>query len=85
MKNPTHSKEHLARLQWACRRGMLELDFILQKFLNEYYSNLSSEDQLLFEKLLSCNDQELYNWLVKKQQPEEIELQKIVEQIRQMQ
>lgn len=74
-------KEHLARLSWACRRGMLELDFLLQKFFNSQYLNLSAHDQQLFEKLLECNDQDLYMWLVKKNVPEDVELQKIVKMI----
>ncbi|MDR3491725.1 MAG: succinate dehydrogenase assembly factor 2 [Gammaproteobacteria bacterium] len=51
------------RLLWACRRGMLELDVLLGNFLTESYLSLSTEDQALFEQLLTCNDQELFEWL----------------------
>ena len=61
--------ENLARLRWACRRGMLELDFLLQRFFDKEYLQLSPAAQKNFEELLSCNDQELFDWLVKKMAP----------------
>ncbi len=54
----------IAQLRWACRRGMLELDIILNDFLDTQYSDLSMQQQGTFERLLSCTDQELFRWLV---------------------
>lgn len=51
------------KLIWECRRGMLELDVWLGNFLKEAYLSLSPEDKVLFEKLLQCNDQDLFDWL----------------------
>lgn len=62
--NETLDKKHLARLRWHCRRGMLELDLLLQTFLERKYPKLSVKDQQLFEELLSWQDQDLYNCLV---------------------
>lgn len=33
-----------ARLRWACRRGMLELDVLLMPFVEEGYDALSAEE-----------------------------------------
>ena len=55
-------KKHL---KWAIRRGMLELDLILEKFLVNQYDDLSIEDKSAFEDLLRCEDNELHAWLVK--------------------
>lgn len=57
------SKEQLARLRWACRRGMLELDVLLAPFV-ESYPELSSEEQQTFERLLACDDPELFAWFM---------------------
>ena len=54
------------RLTWACRRGMLELDIILQRYLAEKYDHASMEEQALFIKLLEEGDQDLFDWFFKK-------------------
>ena len=54
----------MERLRWACRRGMLELDIILNDFLENQYIVLTPDQQKAFEDLLSCSDQELFRWLV---------------------
>lgn len=60
----------LAKLRWACRRGMLELDLIFENYVNHYYLKASATEQQAFKSLLECNDQELFNWLVKRETPE---------------
>jgi len=70
------------RLYWACRRGMLELDMLLMPFLEEEYSKLDQQNQALFERLLECNDQELFNWLMGKEQSVDEQIQIMVEMIR---
>lgn len=52
-------------LLWHSRRGMLELDIVLKKFIEEQYDNLAADLQDNFKELLNSSDQELYNWLVK--------------------
>lgn len=71
------------RLRWACRRGMLELDVLLGNFLEEAYLNLPAKQQILFVKLLECNDQELFDWLTGKKQSADGDLSLMVEMVRQ--
>ncbi|MBN9229720.1 MAG: hypothetical protein BGO90_05620 [Legionella sp. 40-6] len=71
-----------ARLLWHCRRGMLELDLILQKFVEDHLDYLSAEEVRAFDNLLSCTDPELYAWFMGYEEPATIELQKIVQLIR---
>lgn len=66
------------RLRWACRRGMLELDLILGPFVEGPFELLEESDQLRFEALLECEDQNLFLWLMKRGQPESPDLQRIV-------
>ncbi|WP_196398939.1 FAD assembly factor SdhE [Legionella saoudiensis] len=71
-----------ARLAWHCRRGMLELDLILQRFLEQGLDKLSKDEIRAFDSLLSCTDPELYAWLMGQMDPEDNELKAIVTLIR---
>lgn len=51
----------MARARWRCRRGMLELDIILQRFMDQYYAQLSEEELQQFEILLSMADSDLWD------------------------
>lgn len=52
------------RIQWACRRGMLELDLLLPSFFKEKFDALTVEEQKNFVTLLSEPDQDLYAWIL---------------------
>jgi antitoxin CptB len=69
---------HKNRLMWASRRGMLELDLILQPFVEDHYDRLSEEDKLRFHALLELEDQQLFNWFLKKEKPLQGDMQRIV-------
>jgi len=70
------------RLWWGSRRGMLELDLILMPFLENVYPTLSPEDQLLYQRLLEEQDQDMYAWFMRREDPVNTELQRIVDIIR---
>jgi antitoxin CptB len=70
------------RLVWASRRGMLELDLILQPFVENVYKNLGDDDQKLFDLLLEEQDQDLFNWFLKKEDPDNENLLRIVKIVR---
>lgn len=71
-----------ARLTWHCRRGMLELDLILQRFLKQGLDQLSAKELNTFDTLLSCTDPELFAWFMGHEEPESKELKEIVAIIR---
>ena len=68
-------------LRWACRRGMLELDVLLKNFLEESYPALTLAEQQLFTKLLACSDQDLFEWFMRKKQPDDPQILTMVELI----
>lgn len=49
-----------ARIAWACRRGMLELDIVLGRFFEQRYPELESEERALFAEALTLSDQDLW-------------------------
>ncbi|MDJ0876958.1 MAG: succinate dehydrogenase assembly factor 2 [Halieaceae bacterium] len=69
------------RVIWASRRGMLELDLVLEPFVRDAYRELSSEDQARYRALLECEDQELFGWFLGRLRPEDAELAKIVDTV----
>lgn len=49
------------RACWRCRRGMLELDIVLQRFMYRYYTDLDAQGLAQFERLLSLADNDLWD------------------------
>jgi antitoxin CptB len=70
--------ETLQRLQWRCRRGMLELDVLLGNFLTQRYATLSPDQQQAFVRLLDCSDQLLLEWLLQDASDAPAELREII-------
>ena len=70
------------RLAWRCRRGMLELDLLLQGFLEEGYDTLSTTQQAIFEQLLALPDQMLFDYLLNGIAVDETEFVDVIEKIR---
>lgn len=49
--------------RWQCRRGMLELDLLLNNFVDKKLHVLSAQQKQIFELLLSYPDQTLFDLL----------------------
>ena len=49
---------------WQCRRGMLELDLLLNNFVNKKVESLTLQQKESFELLLSYPDQTLLDLLL---------------------
>ena len=74
-------KNDIARLHWQCRRGMRELDLVLQGFLNSNFSSLSTDDQARFELLLELPDPDLCTYLLRRDEPKDHEIKLAVDLI----
>lgn len=74
-------KKRLSRLKWACRRGMLELDVLFMPFVDEAFEDLDESQQLVFERLLTSDDPDLFAWFMGHQECEDPELAQMVEYI----
>lgn len=67
------------RLKWACRRGMLELDVLFMPFVDEAYDDLTDQQKQDFERLLECDDPELFAWFMGHETCEDQALNNIVQ------
>ena len=72
-----------AKLLWRCRRGMLELDLLLERFMRQAYDTLTPEQLLTFKKILHEQDPDLFAWLMGHAQPDSEEYQEFVVWFRQ--
>ncbi len=67
-----------SRIQWACRRGMKELDMAIMPFFVYEFDTLNDTDKTQFARLLECDDPDLFNWLMNYGEPDDAELKRIV-------
>jgi antitoxin CptB len=51
------------RLAWRCRRGMLELDIVLQHFIAQHFYGLTLAELQAFDEMLELPDNDLWNAL----------------------
>ena len=71
-----------ARLYWQCRRGMLELDLVLQAFLDHQYDQAASEERRAFETLLNYPDSLLLEYIMGRMIPTDPQLAHVVIRLR---
>ncbi len=74
-------QQEINRMRWAARRGMLELDLVLEPFVAARYAQLSASDRQCFQQLMLCEDQDLFAWFMQRGRPDNKELAGIVSQI----
>ena len=74
-------REEINRMRWAARRGMLELDLVLEPFVSSQYELLSDVDRVCFQRLMLSEDQDLFAWFMRRTQPDDKELAQLVSQI----
>ena len=64
----------LRRLRWRSRRGMRELDRLFEAFLDRRWMSAEPGARLRFERLLDCEDDQLWRWFLGHQRPTDPEL-----------
>lgn len=70
------------RLLWHCRRGIKELDLLLESFVHQHYQALSDADKQVFEALLEESDPDLLNWLMGRSEPGNTAYRSLLAQIK---
>ena len=70
------------RLRWQCRRGMLELDLLLNRFLDTAFAELDAAQRVTFNRLLAYQDQILYDWLMGHAVPADADIRELLQRIR---
>lgn len=71
-----------AQIYWQCRRGMLELDLLLQAFLDHRYEHALPEERSAFEALLKYPDALLFEYIMGRVVPTDSQLAHVVNLLR---
>lgn len=74
--------EEKSRILWRCRRGIKEMDIVLQDFIKDSYDELNNENKSAFSKLLEEQDLDILNWILGKDKPKDTALIEIIKKIR---
>ena len=69
------------QLVWRCRRGVRELDVLFGRFLETEYPQLDESQRMAFERMLEVQDPTIMDWLFSKSQPEDPELEMLVQRL----
>ena len=48
------------RVRWRCRRALLELDLVLQRFVERHFDALDNDELMALDELLLCEDHDLW-------------------------
>jgi antitoxin CptB len=69
------------RLLWRCRRGMKELDILLERYARAYLPEASQEERAVFEQFLELPDPVLADYLLGFGEPSRPEWARLVGRI----
>jgi antitoxin CptB len=70
------------KLKWLCRRGMKELDVLLEGFLDQHQQELSEGRWPELESLLQNEDDQLWDWVQKPASAQASAYRAVLEEIR---
>jgi antitoxin CptB len=71
-----------SELKWRCRRGMLELDILLNSYLDKNYSTMSPQQGDVFSEVLDYPDQVLFDLLLGNMQSSDASVNVMISEIR---
>jgi antitoxin CptB len=72
-----------SELKWRCRRGMLELDILLNTYLDKTYHTMSQQQGAVFTEVLDYPDQVLLDLLLGNMRSSNTEINSLVADIQQ--
>jgi len=72
----------LDRIRWRCRRGLLELDLVLNAFAGAELDGLSAAELSAFVRLLEAADNDLWDWVSARSDPPDADLADLVHRLR---
>ena len=74
--------KNVERVRWRCRRGLLELDIVLGRFIESQYTQLDEAGRQAFDVLLDMPDNPLWDMVAGRVEAAPGEQQALLEKIR---
>ncbi|MBK6805999.1 MAG: succinate dehydrogenase assembly factor 2 [Betaproteobacteria bacterium] len=75
-------ERRLARLRWRCRRGMLENDIVLERFLASRGAAITDEELAMLDRLLDLTDGDLWDLIAGRAEAPDASLAPMVRALR---
>ncbi len=79
MKLDTRERD---RLLWHCRRGLLELDLVLERFVSRHLDTLDAGQTEVFKELLAYEDNDLLDMVMGRADPVNAQLNGVLNMMR---
>jgi len=79
-----HDDRQLSRLRWRCRRGMLENDLILARFLDARGAAITDEEIAALDRLLDLTDNDLWDLLSGRAESSDVAMKPLLERLQRM-
>ena len=76
------SPEQLNRIRWRSRRGMLENDLVLTRFLDARGAVMTEDEVAMLDRLLDLSDNDLWDLIAGKREPLDATVAPLLEQLR---
>ncbi len=74
----------LGRLRWHCRRALLELDLVFQRFWSCYGNTLDEQTESDMRKLLALEDHDLWDLVSGREETRDPQMKRMVTLLRQL-
>ena len=71
----------IKRLRWRCRRGLRELDLLLETWLTHHADDADDSALLEFADFLESTDMELYDWVTGRAKPQHSGFARMVDEL----
>jgi antitoxin CptB len=72
----------LDRIRWDCRRGMLELDLVLNRFVDKRLDKLNAAQTEAFRQLLEYPDNELLDLIMQRAEVDDEGVRAVLDLVR---
>ncbi|WP_373700695.1 succinate dehydrogenase assembly factor 2 [Neisseria dentiae] len=79
---PVFDEAAKRRIRYQTRRGLLELDIVLGRFMDKEFQNLSDEELAVFVDILELPDQEFLALVNQKEETTDVRFLPLLEKIR---
>ena len=76
------SERERDRIRWHCRRGLLELDLVLERFVTRHLDELNAGQTEVFKELLAYEDNDLLDMVMGRAEPVNGSLSPVLEMLR---
>lgn len=72
----------MGKLRWHCRRALLELDIVFQRFWAQMGDELDDATATTLERLLAMEDHDLWGLVSGRSDTDDAQVKELVEQLR---